>query len=212
MRADLPAAGRPAGCLRVTRRKIELRKEPLDLCSVIADAVDAVRPQVDAARQTLVIKMAGTPIAVDGDPVRLQQILVNLLSNASKYSQAEDSIELCPETDRTDAVIGVRTTASASPPKCSTPSLSPSFSSSRPSTGPRAAWAWAWPSSTAWCGPPRRERSAQQAPARAKGASFSVRLPLSKRKPKNRRKRTVTRTDGPLDILIIEDNAECIRC
>ena len=75
---------------------------------MIADAVDAVRPQVDAARQTLVVKTAAPPIAVDGDPVRLQQILVNLLANASKYSQADDSIELSAEIDRTEAVIRVR--------------------------------------------------------------------------------------------------------
>ena len=59
---------------RVTRRKIELRKECLDLRGVIADAVDVVRPQVDAARQNAGRQTRlASQIPVDGDPVRLQQ-------------------------------------------------------------------------------------------------------------------------------------------
>jgi two-component system, chemotaxis family, CheB/CheR fusion protein len=192
---------------RVTRRKIELRKECLDLCSVIADAVDAVRPQVDAARQTLVVKTSPAPIPVDGDPVRLQQILVNLLANASKYSQADDSIELSAEIDQSEAVICVRDHGIGLSDEMLNAVFEPfvqlQSSLDRAEGGLGLGLAIVE-------GLVRLHGGAVRAASagKGKGSEFSVRLPLSKSEPKHRRIRTETRTDGPLRILIIEDNAD----
>jgi two-component system, chemotaxis family, CheB/CheR fusion protein len=192
---------------RVTRRKIELRKECLDLCSVIADAVDVVRPQVDAARQKLVVKTAPAPIAVDGDPVRLQQILVNLLSNASKYSQADDSIELFADIDQSEAVIRVRDYGIGLSAEMLEAVFEPfvqlQSSLDRAEGGLGLGLAIV-------DGLVRLHGGAVRATSegKGKGSEFSVRLPLSKSEPMNQRTRTVQRTDGPLSILIIEDNAD----
>ncbi|HUE12574.1 MAG TPA: ATP-binding protein [Planctomycetaceae bacterium] len=192
---------------RVTRRKIELRKECLDLCSVITDAVDAVRPQVDAARQTLVVKTAPAPIPVDGDPVRLQQILVNLLSNASKYSQADDSIELSAEIDQSEAVIRVRDHGIGLSDEMLNAVFEPfvqlQSSLDRAEGGLGLGLAIVE-------GLVRLHGGAVRAASagKGKGSEFCVRLPLSKSEPKHRRIRTETRSDGPLSILIIEDNAD----
>jgi two-component system, chemotaxis family, CheB/CheR fusion protein len=192
---------------RVTRRKIELRKECLDLCGVIADAVDAVRPQVDAARQKLVIKTAQSPILVDGDPVRLQQILVNLLSNASKYSQADDSIELSAEIERTEAVICVRDHGIGLSAEMLEAVFEPFVqlqSSLDRAEGGLGLGLAIVEGLVRLHGGSVRAASA----GKGKGSEFFVRLPVSRGEPKNRQSRTVPRTDGPLSILIIEDNAD----
>jgi two-component system, chemotaxis family, CheB/CheR fusion protein len=192
---------------RVARRKIELRKVCLDLRGVIADAVDVVRPQVDAARQKLVVKTAPTQIAVDGDPVRLQQILVNLLSNASKYSQADDSIELSAEIDQTDVVICVRDHGIGLSAEMLEAVFEPfvqlQSSLDRAEGGLGLGLAIVEGLARLHGGSVRAESA-----GKGKGSEFVVRLPLSKSEPKNRESRTVTRNDGPLSILIIEDNAD----
>jgi signal transduction histidine kinase/ActR/RegA family two-component response regulator len=192
---------------RVTRRKIELRKECLDLCSVIAEAVDAIRAQVDAARQTLVVQTADVPIAVDADPVRLQQILVNLLSNASKYSQAGDAIELSAEIERAEAVIRVRDRGVGLSPEMLDAIFEPfvqlGASLDRSEGGLGLGLAIVDGLVRLHGGVVRADSAGP-----GKGCEFSVRLPLSKCEPKKRRMRTLTRVDGPLSILIIEDNAD----
>jgi two-component system, chemotaxis family, CheB/CheR fusion protein len=192
---------------RVARRKIELRKECLDLRGVIADAVDVVRPQVDAARQKLVVKTAPTQIAVDGDPVRLQQILVNLLSNASKYSQADDSIELSAEIDESDVVICVRDHGIGLSAEMLEAVFEPfvqlQSSLDRAEGGLGLGLAIVDGLARLHGGSVRAESA-----GKGKGSEFVVRLPLSKSEPKNRQSSTVTRNEGPLSILIIEDNAD----
>ena len=71
---------------RVLRGKVELRREPLDIADAIAMAVETSRPLIDAQRQELVVRLPGRPVTVHGDPVRLAQVIANLLNNASKYS------------------------------------------------------------------------------------------------------------------------------
>ena len=192
---------------RVARRKIELRKECLDLRGVIADAVDVVRPQVDAARQKLVVKTAPTQIAVDGDPVRLQQILVNLLSNASKYSQADDSIELSAEIDESDVVICVRDHGIGLSAEMLEAVFEPfvqlQSSLDRAEGGLGLGLAIVDGLARLHGGSVRAESA-----GKGKGSEFVVRLPLSKSEPMSQQSRTVTRNDGPLSILIIEDNAD----
>jgi signal transduction histidine kinase/ActR/RegA family two-component response regulator len=73
---------------RITRGKIALRSERIDLRVVVATAVETVRPQIDAARHVLELDLPPHPLEVEGDDVRLCQVLANLLSNAAKYTDA----------------------------------------------------------------------------------------------------------------------------
>ena len=77
---------------RITRGKITLHRERADLTSIIRNAVDISRPLIDAAGHRLSIHTLDTPILVDGDPIRLSQILANLLNNAAKYTAAGGTI------------------------------------------------------------------------------------------------------------------------
>jgi CheY-like chemotaxis protein/two-component sensor histidine kinase len=79
---------------RITRGKVELRKETVDLSTVIRAAIEASRPQIDAARHRLHVTMPGDALPVDADPVRLAQVFTNLLNNAAKYTDAGGQIFL----------------------------------------------------------------------------------------------------------------------
>jgi two-component system CheB/CheR fusion protein len=93
---------------RVTQNKIELRKRVVDLRSVIADAVDAMRSQIESLGIELTLDIDEKPIWVEGDPARLQQIHVNLLSNAAKYTQAGGRVRLEAMREEGAVVIRVR--------------------------------------------------------------------------------------------------------
>jgi two-component system, chemotaxis family, CheB/CheR fusion protein len=92
---------------RVTQNKIELRKMVVDLRSVARDASEAVRSLMDARDIRFAVDLEGAPIWVDGDPTRLQQIQMNLLNNAAKYTQRGGSVRLEVLRDGKEAVVRV---------------------------------------------------------------------------------------------------------
>jgi PAS domain S-box-containing protein len=92
---------------RITRGKINLRKEALPLELVIERAVEAARPQFDAKGQELHVTTVSGPLWIDADPARVEQILGNLLTNASRYTQDGGRIELESGRDGCEAVVRV---------------------------------------------------------------------------------------------------------
>src|SRR5262249_2627892 len=77
---------------RITHGRIQLKREPVDLASAIAQAVERERRRIDEKSQRLTVSPGDRPVIVMADPVRLQQILGNLLNNAYKYTPANGSI------------------------------------------------------------------------------------------------------------------------
>ena len=84
---------------RITQDKISLRLSPTDLLPVVQQAVTNVRLQLEAKRQRLSLELPPHPVVVPADGTRLVQVLVNLLSNASKYSGEGDPIRLILELE-----------------------------------------------------------------------------------------------------------------
>jgi PAS domain S-box-containing protein len=93
---------------RITRGKIELRKETVDVTSIVARSVESVRPFIDARRQVLAVSLPRTPIYLEGDPTRLEQILTNLLNNAAKYTDEGGKLWLSAEREDDEVVLCVR--------------------------------------------------------------------------------------------------------
>ncbi|HYS13310.1 MAG TPA: PAS domain S-box protein [Burkholderiaceae bacterium] len=93
---------------RVTRNKIELRREKIELQRVVEDAVETTRPLIDAQRHQLVLELPAQPIVVYGDLTRLTQVVGNLLNNAAKYTDVGGKIELVVRREGDEASIVVR--------------------------------------------------------------------------------------------------------
>ena len=101
---------------RISRGKIELRKERVELASAVNHAVEAARPLVASMGQELTVTLPREPIYLDADPTRLAQVVGNLLNNACKYTERGGRIRLTVEREGEQAVMASGTTASASPP------------------------------------------------------------------------------------------------
>jgi signal transduction histidine kinase len=93
---------------RFTRGKIELRTERVDLLAVIRSAVETSRPLIDASGHQLAITLAPERMTLVADPVRLAQVIANLLNNAAKYTENGGQIWLTARREGTEAVVSVR--------------------------------------------------------------------------------------------------------
>jgi signal transduction histidine kinase/CheY-like chemotaxis protein len=93
---------------RISRGRIELRKQHLELREVIEHAVETSRSVIEAAGHQLTIDVPLTPIVVDGDVTRLAQVVSNMLNNAAKYTDCGGSIRLSVKQEGREAVIRVR--------------------------------------------------------------------------------------------------------
>ena len=88
---------------RLTRGRVQLKKETIDLKTVLHEVVQMGRPYLDARRQPLILDIPDEPVPVHGDGLRIGQALANLVSNASKFSDHTRRILLRCEIDRSDA-------------------------------------------------------------------------------------------------------------
>jgi CheY-like chemotaxis protein len=95
---------------RISRGKIELRKELVELSGVVAHAVEAVRPLFDDHKQQLEVSIPGEPILLEVDATRVEQILLNLLINTARYTPRNGRIWLTVEKLEREVVIRVRDT------------------------------------------------------------------------------------------------------
>ncbi|HEY8553925.1 MAG TPA: ATP-binding protein [Burkholderiales bacterium] len=105
---------------RLTSGRIRLKKEPVDLAAIVGRALDTARPLIEARKHRLTLDLTPEPVYVDGDPVRLVQMLDNLLSNAAKYTDEGGAISVSLAVERNgageQAVIRVRDNGSGIPP------------------------------------------------------------------------------------------------
>jgi signal transduction histidine kinase/DNA-binding response OmpR family regulator len=95
---------------RITRGKITLQPEPVDIRAVVADAVETSRPVVDQRRQELSVSLPTEPLRVKGDAARLAQVVANLLNNAAKYTEEGGQIWLNVESENGEVIVRVRDT------------------------------------------------------------------------------------------------------
>jgi PAS domain S-box-containing protein len=95
---------------RITRGRIELRRQPIELAPVVQHVVETVRAQYHAMGHELTVSLPPRPLRVDADPGRLTQVIGNLLNNACKFTDPGGHVWLTVEDEGRAAVIRVRDT------------------------------------------------------------------------------------------------------
>jgi PAS domain S-box-containing protein len=93
---------------RIMRGRIELRKEPVELAAVLANAVETAQPMIDARGQQLLVCVPPEALRLEADPTRLTQVVANLLHNAAKFSEHSGRIWLTAERQGSEAIVRVR--------------------------------------------------------------------------------------------------------
>ena len=93
---------------RITRGRLELRTERVALDTVIRTALETAGPLIDDSGHRLVVEGADQPIELIADPVRLAQVLSNLLNNAAKYTEPGGTIHLTTALDGDEVVVTVK--------------------------------------------------------------------------------------------------------
>ncbi len=103
---------------RITRGKIQIRKQGVDLAQVVRQAVQGSQPLLDGRKQTVKVSLPSSPVLLDGDDLRLEQVVMNLIGNASKYSEpgTEIDVKLAVSGDSKVARLSVRDAGVGIPP------------------------------------------------------------------------------------------------
>ena len=155
---------------RVTRGMVELRTERVDLGEVLESALDTSRHALESAGHHFVYKPPRESILLEANPIRLAQVVANLLNNAAKYTERGGRIVLEAERRGDEAVITVRDSGIGIPPEMLGPSSTCSGRSTRHPNARGAGSASVSRSCSNWCrctaGAWKRE-----APGQASGAS-----------------------------------------
>jgi len=93
---------------RITQGKLRLKKELVALSGAVDAAIEAARPLLDAKSHELNVRLPKEPIVLEADPLRLAQILSNLLMNAAKYSDPGSRIEVSAEREGNNLALSVK--------------------------------------------------------------------------------------------------------
>ena len=92
---------------RITLGKLVLRKESLNLGAVIEAAVETARAKIESKQHELIVELPAQPVILEADPLRLEQILVNLLNNAAKFTEPGGRIRISATLANDTAVVSV---------------------------------------------------------------------------------------------------------
>ncbi|HSF39331.1 MAG TPA: ATP-binding protein, partial [Thermoanaerobaculia bacterium] len=101
---------------RITRGKIELRKERVELGALVAHAIESSRSLLEIRGHELAVSLPDEPVWMEADPARMEQVLANLLNNAAKYTDPGGKVWVLVERpESSEAVIRVKDTGAGIP-------------------------------------------------------------------------------------------------
>ena len=93
---------------RISRNKLELRKERIELAAVVECALESSRSLIEQCGHELTVFLPPLPVCMIADPTRLAQVILNLLNNAAKYTERGGHVRLTVERQGSDVVVSVR--------------------------------------------------------------------------------------------------------
>jgi len=194
---------------RITRGKIDLRPEPVELAQVVRRAVESCRLMIEDRRHALSLALPPEPLWIEVDPARMEQVLSNLLHNAAKYTPPGGRIAVAAERRGSEAAVTVTDDGAGIPPEMLGRifdlfhQVDPSIARSQGGLGIGLTLV-------------RRlvEMHGGSVEARSdgvgKGSAFTLRLPLASGPPAEApRPPAVVRAAGePRRVLVVEDNVD----
>ena len=102
---------------RITRNKVELRIQPVELISTIHHALEMCQPLIDSGEHEVILNLPHEPINLHADAVRIAQIVSNLLNNACKFSGRNGRIELTVQRKQGEVLVSVKDNGIGIPPE-----------------------------------------------------------------------------------------------
>lgn len=187
---------------KVGRGHLEIRAELIDLRSVARLAVEHLSSRFSAKSQAIGVSLPAEAVTVKGDPVRLEQVVANLLDNASKYTPDSGSITLSLDVDADEAILRVRDTGRGIPASRLHSIFDP-FTQIDPTLARTDGGLGIGLSLV------RRivelHRGTVEVESKSPGTEFTVRLPVTRETPPTPRE-PVTSTLSARRVVLIEDN------
>lgn len=92
----------------ITRGRLRLRRERVDLRLIVNNAIETLQPDIKERKHHLVVSLTDSPVWLQADSMRLEQVFVNLLANASKYTDAGGELAVWMHTRADQAVVRIR--------------------------------------------------------------------------------------------------------
>ena len=92
---------------RIVQGNIELQRRAVDLAALVGDVVETVRPYLEERNQQLTLSLPASAVTVEGDSDRLEQVVANLLTNASRYTDPGGQITVALQAEAGEAVLHV---------------------------------------------------------------------------------------------------------
>ena len=187
--------------------KTHLALKPCDLRDVVEHAAEQIRPLIDERGQRLALALPALPLPLNGDPVRLTQIVVNLLRNASQFSEPEALISLSLETADGQALLQVRDTGAGIDPSLLPRIFEPFVQSEQ--TGERRQGGLGLGLALVKGLTDLHGGSVEAtSPGLGQGSAFTLRLPLSRQAAGDLSPKPAPRAPITHRILIVEDHPD----
>jgi CheY-like chemotaxis protein/two-component sensor histidine kinase len=194
---------------RISSGKIHLHPEAVDLAAVARTTAEDQRSLAESSGLALEVKVPDQPVWVSGDPVRLAQIVSNLLANAVKFTDAGGKVSLSVRGDVRQgvAVLSVEDTGMGIEPEVLKRLFTP-FTQSRPATDRARGGLGLGLALVRSLVESHGGTVEAKSDGNGKGAEFLVRLPLAGTRPKAAPPLSQRKNGRPLRILLVEDNAD----
>ncbi|HZJ72098.1 MAG TPA: response regulator, partial [Planctomycetota bacterium] len=192
---------------RISRGTFELRRERVELATVVRNAVDTSNPLIHAAGHQLTVSMPREPLWLDGDPVRLAQILANLLNNAATYTEHGGRISVQAWRDDGHALIAVRDNGTGISAEA-LPRMFQMFHRGSTSSRRNPSGLGIGLSLARGLAEMHGGTVTVKSEGPGRGSEFTVRLPLAASQPAPPAERTADDTLPPRRILVVDDNRD----
>jgi len=192
---------------RITQKRIDLKKETLDVAEIVRQALETVEPAIRDRSHDLSITSSFRPLFVHGDMARLVQSLVNLLTNAIKYTDAGGKIHVTSREERGEAVIEVEDDGAGIPASL-LPRIFDLFVQSDRTLDRSQGGLGVGLSVVRRLIEMHGGTVSASSPGPGRGSTFTVRLPLAEPPPSADQKTSSREAVCTRRILVVDDNAD----